>query len=163
MCQQNHPAWIRLCLCLAAWLVAVDAPAQGRDLFADARDRMVDEEIVAAGVKNARVIEAIRTTPRHEFVPLSQRKYAYFDMALPIGDSQTISPPFVVALMTEALDPQPTDRVLEVGTGSGYQAAVLSPLVRDVYSIEIVEQLGRKAAKVLKRLKYDNVHTKVGD
>jgi len=163
MCRRHDTAWIVVCLCLAAWLVAVDTPAQGRDLFADARDLMVDEEIVAAGVTNARVIEAMRTTPRHEFVSIVQRKLAYFDMALPIGDSQTISPPFVVALMTEALDPQPTDRVLEVGTGSGYQAAVLSGLVKEVYSIEIVAPLGRQAARTLERLHYDNVHPKIGD
>ncbi len=124
---------------------------------------MVDEDIVAAGVKNKRVIKAMRDTPRHEFVPLRLRNRAYFDMALPIGESQTISPPFVVAYMTEALDPQPGDKVLEIGTGSGYQAAVLSPLVREVYTIEIVEQLGHKAAKTLERLRYDNVKVKVGD
>ena len=124
---------------------------------------MVDEEIVAAGVKNPRVIESMRITPRHEFVPLAQRRHAYFDMALPIGNRQTISPPFVVAYMTEQLNPRPTDRVLEIGTGSGYQAAVLSPLVRSVFTIEIVEPLGRKAAKVFKRLKYDNIHAKIGD
>lgn len=124
---------------------------------------MVDDEIVAAGVKNQRVIQAMRDTPRHEFVPLNQRKNAYFDMALPIGEGQTISPPFVVAYMTEAIDPQPSDKVLEIGTGSGYQAAVLAPLVREVYTIEIVAPLGRKAAKTLERLRYNNVHVKVGD
>ena len=137
--------------------------AQSKQQLADLRDRMVDDEIVAAGVKNDRVIESMRTTPRHEFVSFPQRKYAYYDMALPIGEGQTISPPFVVAYMTEQLDPQPTDRVLEIGTGSGYQAAVLSPLVKEVYSIEIVEPLGRKAARTLKRLKYKNVHTRIGD
>ena len=124
---------------------------------------MVDEEIVAAGVTNPRVIAAMRSTPRHEFVSLAQRKYAYYDMALPIGHSQTISPPFVVAYMTEQIDPQPTDKVLEIGTGSGYQAAVLSGLVDEVYTIEIVEPLGRQAARTLRRLRYENVHTKVGD
>ena len=124
---------------------------------------MVDQEIVAAGVKDQQVIAAMRATPRHEFMPIGQRKYAYFDMALPIGESQTISPPFVVAYMTEAIDPQPTDKVLEIGAGSGYQAAVLSGLVDEVYTIEIVEPLGRKAAKVLEKLRYDNVHVKVGD
>jgi len=137
--------------------------AQFDKAMSDARNRMVDREIVGAGVKNPRVIQSMRATPRHEFVPRHQRQYAYLDMALPIGESQTISPPFVVAYMTEALDPQPGDRVLEIGTGSGYQAAVLSPLVRDVYTIEIVPELGRNAAKVLKDLKYDNVHVKVGD
>ena len=126
-------------------------------------DKMVDEEVAGAGVENERVIAAIRRTPRHEFVPRSERQNAYYDMALPIGSRQTISPPFVVAYMTEQIDPQPSDRVLEIGTGSGYQAAVLSSLVRDVYSIEIVPELGRTAAKTLKRLKYDNVHTKIGD
>jgi len=124
---------------------------------------MVDEEIVAAGVKDRRVIKAMRTTPRHEFVSVSQRRYAYYDMALPIGHSQTISPPFVVAFMTEALDPRPDDKVLEIGTGSGYQAAVLSGLAGEVYTIEIVGPLGRQAARVLKRLRYGNVYTKVGD
>jgi protein-L-isoaspartate(D-aspartate) O-methyltransferase len=130
---------------------------------------MVQEEIVEGGVKNERVIDAMRKTPRHEFVPLKDshgqdlRKMAYYDMALPIGEGQTISAPFIVAYMTEAIDPQPADRVLEIGTGSGYQAAVLSPLVKEVYTIEIVEKLGKTATKVLDRLKYNNVHTKIGD
>jgi len=124
---------------------------------------MVDEEIVAAGVANPRVIQAMRTTPRHEFVSLQQRQYAYYDMAMPIGHRQTISPPFVVAYMTEQLDPKPTDKVLEIGTGSGYQAAVLSGLAKDVYTIEIVEPLGRRAGRTLRRLRYENVHAKVGD
>lgn len=124
---------------------------------------MVDQEIVAAGVANERVLRAMRDTPRHEFVPRAQRKYAYLDMALPIGEQQTISPPFVVAYMTEQLDPQPSDKVLEIGTGSGYQAAVLSPLVSKVYSIEIVGPLGRRAARTLKRLRYRNIETRIGD
>jgi protein-L-isoaspartate(D-aspartate) O-methyltransferase len=126
-------------------------------------NEMVDKEIAAAGVTNERVLRAIRDTPRHEFVPQNQRQNAYFDMALPIGESQTISPPFIVAYMTQELDPQPTDRVLEIGTGSGYQAAVLSPLAKDVYTIEIVESLGRRAERTLKRLEYKNVFVRVGD
>ena len=149
-------------LLLAALLVPA-ARAQSRTAFDEARNRMVNEEIVGGGVKNKRVIEAMRNTPRHEFVRKDHLKQAYYDMALPIGESQTISPPFVVAYMTESIDPQPDDKVLEIGTGSGYQAAVLSPLVREVYSIEIVAPLGNAAAKVLKKLKYTNVHTKVGD
>ena len=158
---------------VALWLLAVcpvwaaiatrPAPAQSPQAFEAARQLMVDEEIVAAGVKDPRVIEAMRLTPRHEFVPLAQRKYAYMDMAMPIGHGQTISPPFVVAYMTEQLDPQPGDKVLEIGTGSGYQAAVLSPLVREVYTIEIVEPLARRAAETLKRLKYRNVFVMAGD
>ena len=139
------------------------AQAQTKQQLDEARDRMVDEEIVAAGVKNRRVIRAMRDVPRHEFVPLNQRRYAYLDMALPIGHGQTISPPFVVAYMTEQINPQADDRVLEIGTGSGYQAAVLSGLVSEVYSIEIVETLGRRAAATLKSLKYANVRTRVGD
>jgi protein-L-isoaspartate(D-aspartate) O-methyltransferase len=105
----------------------------------------------------------MRSTQRHEFVPADQRRFAYYDMALPIGGRQTISPPFIVAHMTEQIEPQPEDKVLEIGTGSGYQAAVLSPLVDEVYSIEIVDTLGRRARKTLRRLDYENVFTKIGD
>ncbi|HVU90503.1 MAG TPA: protein-L-isoaspartate(D-aspartate) O-methyltransferase [Pirellulales bacterium] len=124
---------------------------------------MVQADVIGAGIKNPRVIEAMRATPRQEFVPPAQRAWAFDDMALPIGEGQSISPPFVVAYMTEQLDPQPTDRVLEIGTGSGYQAAVLSHLVRDVYTIEIQEPLGKRADAVLKQLGYQNVHRRVGD
>jgi protein-L-isoaspartate(D-aspartate) O-methyltransferase len=161
----NRGRWWGVWL-LAAAVVLVAAGqgrAQGHVSWADARKRMVDEAIVAAGVKDPRVIQAMRTTPRHEFVPLAQRANSYYDMALPIGESQTISPPFIVAYMTETLDPQPTDKVLEIGTGSGYQAAVLSGLVREVYTIEIVAPLGQRAAKTLQRLHYTNVYCKVGD
>ncbi len=139
------------------------ARAPTEEEFRTRRMRMVDEEIFAAGVKNPRVIAAMRATPRHEFMPASLWPNAYYDMALPIGERQTISPPFIVAYITEALDPQPKDKVLEIGTGSGYQAAVLSGLVQEVYTIEIVKLLGERAAKVLKRLNYANVHAKVGD
>jgi protein-L-isoaspartate(D-aspartate) O-methyltransferase len=105
----------------------------------------------------------MRSTPRHEFVLGKWKSQAYFDAALPIGESQTISPPYVVAYMTEKLEPQPSDRVLEIGTGSGYQAAVLSPLVKEVYTIEIVDRLAERAAQRLKRLKYNNVHVRSGD
>jgi protein-L-isoaspartate(D-aspartate) O-methyltransferase len=151
--------------CLAALLAGpACVAAQTAKELEWARNRMVDQEIVAAGVQNPRVIEAMRTTPRHEFVGRLQNPLqAYWDMALPIGYKQTISPPFVVAYMTEQIDPQPGDKVLEIGTGSGYQAAVLSGLVREVYTIEIVEPLGRRAAATLRRLGYDNVHAKVGD
>jgi protein-L-isoaspartate(D-aspartate) O-methyltransferase len=153
----------------AALLVAASSSvlssraAQPKPDFTAARNEMVDEEIVKAGVKNPRVIQSMRDTLRHEFVAPGQRDMAYLDMALPIGEGQTISPPFIVAFMTEQIDPQPTDRVLEIGTGSGFQAAVLSPLVDRVYTIEIVKPLGRKAATVLKKLKYKNVYPKIGD
>jgi protein-L-isoaspartate(D-aspartate) O-methyltransferase len=124
---------------------------------------MVREDIAESGITDVRVLESMRMTPRHEFVSTTQRPLAYFDMSLPIGERQTISGPFVVAYMTEQLDPKPTDRVLEVGTGSGYQAAILSPLVGTVYSIEIHETLGRRARATLQRLGYTNVVTKIGD
>jgi protein-L-isoaspartate(D-aspartate) O-methyltransferase len=142
---------------------AVSPAAQSLRDWRHLASDMVDKEIVAAGVKNERVVKAMRDTPRHEFVPIGEREHAYFDMALPIGNGQTISPPFVVASMTEAIDPKPTDKVLEIGTGSGYQAAVLSPLVKDVYTIEIVEQLSVRATRALKHLNYKNVHTRAGD
>lgn len=146
-------------------LIVIVSPsfAQPISYYEKARQKMVEEAIVGAGVKDPRVIKSMSETPRHEFVNFNQRSKAYFDMALPIGDKQTISSPFIVAYMTESLDPQPTDKVLEIGTGSGFQAAVLSPLVKEVYTIEIVESLGRKAERTLKRLKYDNVHVKIGD
>jgi protein-L-isoaspartate(D-aspartate) O-methyltransferase len=138
-------------------------PAARRPTLEELRGQMVDRDIAAAGVKNPRVLAAMRATPRHEFMPANLRHMAYYDMGLPIGDGQTISPPYLVATMTEAIDPQPQDRVLEIGTGSGYQAAVLSGLVKDVYTIEILESLGKRATQTLKRLKYENVHTKIGD
>ena len=144
------------------WHLCGSTCAQDSDWDA-ARRRLVENEIVGNGVTDKRVVDAMMRTPRHEFVPNAQRKRAYFDMALPIGNGQTISSPFIVAFMTQSLDPQPSDKVLEIGTGSGYQAAVLSPLVGQVYTIEIVEPLGRRAKRVLERLKYKNVQTKIGD
>jgi protein-L-isoaspartate(D-aspartate) O-methyltransferase len=151
---------------LAAAVLAIftsTGHAQPAGPYQAAHRRLVQEAIIDAGIKDERVIDAIRNTARHEFVPRHLRELAYEDMALPIGDRQTISSPFIVAFMTEALEAEPTDKVLEIGTGSGYQAAVLSPLVKDVYSIEIVESLGRSAKRTLERLEYDNVHTRVGD
>ncbi len=127
------------------------------------RSNMVEVAVKKAGVKDPRVLKSIADTPRHEFVPRNMLSRAYLDAGVPIGFKQTISSPFIVAYMTETLDPQPTDKVLEIGTGSGYQAAILSPLVQEVYSIEIVKQLGVRAAKTLKKLKYKNVTTKIGD
>jgi len=109
------------------------------------------------------VLASIGNVPRHEFVPLSERRYAYRDQPLPIGAGQTISQPYIVALMTELADVSANETVLEVGTGSGYQAAVLSGLVAHVYTIEIVEMLGRRASKDLERLGYDNVTVRIGD
>jgi len=139
------------------------AAAQPPDRYVALREKMTQEYIANEGVTNPRVLERMRMVPRHEFVRADLKNLAYYDHALDIGYKQTISPPFIVAYMTESLDPQPTDRVLEIGTGSGYQAAVLSGLVQDVYTIEIVQPLGRQAASLLKRLGYKNVHCKIGD
>ena len=153
------------CFCIGTVCLTVDLSAQGQtnSSLESARQAMVQEAVVVAGVKNERVIQSLRDTLRHEFIGRQLRSKAYFDMALPIGARQTISSPFIVAYMTEALEPQPTDKILEIGTGSGYQAAVLSPLVDRVYTIEIVESLGRKAISTLKRLKYRNIFVKIGD
>jgi protein-L-isoaspartate(D-aspartate) O-methyltransferase len=133
--------------------------------FAAARRRMVEEQLAgpSRGLTNARVLANMGKVPRHEFVPPSFRAEAYEDHPLPIGHGQTISQPFIVAFMTEKLEPHPTDKVLEVGTGSGYQAAVLSGLVSNVYTIEIVEPLARRAEADLKRLGYTNVNVRAGD
>ncbi|MCR5165512.1 MAG: protein-L-isoaspartate(D-aspartate) O-methyltransferase [Thermoguttaceae bacterium] len=137
--------------------------AQNEREMTEAREKMVQRELVRAGIRNPDVLEAMRSTLRHKFVPKNVRAQSYEERALPIGYGQTISSPFVVASMTEALNPQPDDRVLEIGTGSGYQAAVLSPLVAEVYSIEIVEPLAKQAQKTLKSLKYKNVFVRAGD
>ena len=140
------------------------AQAQSEAEFAKQRKTMVEYAVRRAGVKDPRVLKAMNDTPRHQFVPKPIRgTRSYLDAGVPIGEAQTISSPFIVAYMTQELEPQPTDKVLEIGTGSGYQAAVLSPLVKEVYSIEIVESLGKTAAKVLQKLKYKNVFTKIGD
>jgi protein-L-isoaspartate(D-aspartate) O-methyltransferase len=155
--------WHRIVLVAAAFASATIVSAQPVRDWRQRAAEMVAKEIAGAGVTNERVLGTMRDTPRHEFVPKNQREYAYLDMALPIGEGQTISPPFIVAYMTQEIDPQPTDRVLEIGTGSGYQAAVLSPLVKEVYTIEIVEPLSRRATRDLKRLGYSNVFTRAGD
>jgi protein-L-isoaspartate(D-aspartate) O-methyltransferase len=124
---------------------------------------MVREQIAARGVRDPRVLAALRTVPRHEFVPAEQRASAYEDEPLPIGEGQTISQPYMVAAMTEALALRGGERVLEIGTGSGYQAAVLAELARDVYTIEIVQALADSAKERLARLGYGRVHVKHGD
>jgi len=140
-------------------------PGDDGDRYAAARRQMVREQIAGWGreVKNPRVLKAMEEVPRHEFVPEHLRHEAYADYPLPIGHGQTISQPYIVAFMTEQLDPQPTNRVLEIGTGSGYQAAVLSKLVKEVYTIEIVEPLAKQATDTLNRLGCRNVKVKVGD
>lgn len=144
-------------------LARAQVSAAGQSDYTTMRERLVTEVLVPGGVTNQRVLEAVRKTNRHHFVAPEYREQAYLDRALPIGASQTISSPYIVAIMTQELGTQPDHKVLEIGTGSGYQAAVLSPLVKEVYSIEIVPELGEQARKVLDSLGYKNVFTKVGD
>jgi protein-L-isoaspartate(D-aspartate) O-methyltransferase len=124
---------------------------------------MVEQDIQGRGVSDPRVLEAMRTVPREEFVPPEWAARAYEDNPLPIGHGQTISQPYIVAYMTEVLGVAPEHRVLEIGTGSGYQAAVLGKLAREVYTVEIVPELAERAASTLERLGYDNVHVRHGD
>jgi protein-L-isoaspartate(D-aspartate) O-methyltransferase len=131
--------------------------------FSAQRQRMVERQLMTRGIKDARVLAAMEKVPREEFVPADQRREAYEDGPLPIGHGQTISQPYVVAFMTQQLQPKSSDRVLEIGTGSGYQAAILAELVAEVYTIEIVEPLAKNAEATLQRRGYQNVHVKVGD
>jgi protein-L-isoaspartate(D-aspartate) O-methyltransferase len=152
-------------LFLLPLFAACQAETAPRGDWAALRKRMVAEQISAQdrGVQDPRVIAAMAQVPRHELVPAEVRMHAYEDRPLPIGHGQTISQPYIVALMTEKLEPRRTDRVLEVGTGSGYQAAVLAQLVREVYSMEIVEPLAVRAAADLARLGCGNVKVRAGD
>ncbi len=145
--------------------VCLSLPSTGiaQDRYQDARDKMVRDSVESEGITNRLVVQALRSVLRHEFVLAKDRRSAYVDTALPIGQKQTISPPFVVAYMTESLDPKPDDKVLEIGTGSGYQAAVLGEICKEVYSIEIVAPLAKSAAARLKKLGYSNIRTKHGD
>jgi len=140
---------------------APDANREAR--YAAERAEMVKDQIAARDIRDPRVLEAMREVPRHRFVPAASRDSAYDDRPLPIGFGQTISQPYIVAAMTELLRPEATDRVLEIGTGSGYQAAVVSRLVAKVYSIEIVPELAERAAKTLAELGYVNIEVEAGD
>lgn len=135
------------------------------DPWAAARQRMVAAQLAGPGreIANPRVLAAMAKVPRHEFVPADLQDFSYQDRPLPIGYGQTISQPYIVAFMTEALAPQPTDRVLEIGTGSGYQAAVLAELVAEVFTLEIIEPLARRAEATLRRLGLGNVQVRAGD
>ena len=146
--------------------ILVYSGAEGRPPLGDRRVAamgMVDEQIAARGVRDERVLAALRRVPRHAFVPAPQRDDAYADRPLPIGHGQTISQPYIVAAMTELLRISPGNKVLEVGTGSGYQAAVLAELGAKVYSIEILPTLAERAQKALADAGYDQVKLKVGD
>lgn len=156
--------WFTGFLVMVTLAIVWAAPADPReDALAVSRQRMVEEQIRARGVTDPQVLAAMQAVPRHLFVPARERRQAYEDHPLAIGKGQTISQPYVVALMTSLLGVQPGQRVLEVGTGSGYQAAILSRLVREVYSIEIVAPLGRQARATLAALGYHNVQIRIGD
>ena len=157
-------AFLPLCFLQVVLLTVGNSQQTTLSDFAAARQRMV-EQLSAPGrdIKNPLVLDAMASVPRDEFVPESLRKFAYSDEPLPIGYHQSISQPYIVAFMTDQLDPKPTDRVLEIGTGSGYQAAVLSRLVAEVYTIEIIEPLAKRAEADLKRLGYLNVKVLAGD
>lgn len=129
----------------------------------DERARMVSTQIQARGVRDPNVLKAMRIVPRHALIRAGEQLYAYADHPLPIGQDQTISQPYIVAFMTEALELEPNSRVLEIGTGSGYQAAVCAEIARQVYTIEIIEELAKSAEKRLKKLGYKNVFVKTGD
>ena len=161
-------AFPRLAACTAIALATVAAlgladDKTAPDPTAPARAKMVQQHLVERGIKDPRVLQAFRDVPRHRFLPLNKRANAYDDESIPIGEGQTSTPPFDMAFMTETLEPKPTDKVYEVGTGSGYQASILGQVAKDVYSVEIHKPLGERAAKVIKDLGYDNVHTRVGD
>jgi protein-L-isoaspartate(D-aspartate) O-methyltransferase len=150
-------------LSTAPWPGIVGAQADTEETYRRLRAEMVKEQIVGRGVRDERVLEVMRDLRRHLFVPPSRQAEAYADKPLPIGDGQTISQPYIVALMTELLRPEPDDVILEIGTGSGYQAAVLARLARQVYTIEIIPRLAQEAERRLAELGFSNVEVKAGD
>ena len=156
-----------LIVLLVVVLAGCDRPPAGQTASDPSRtrerNRMVDTQLAGRDIKDARVLDAMRRVPRHRFVPEGRQAEAYDDTPLPIGDGQTISQPYIVAYMTQMIEPRATDRVLEIGTGSGYQAAVLAELVKEVYTIELVPGLAARAKTVLDDLRYTNVRTRVGD
>lgn len=152
-----------LALCWALFGGCREARSTSEEDFVIARQQMIDRQLKGRDISNPAVLAAMQQVPRHRFVPQRYQSEAYGDHPLPIGEGQTISQPYIVALMTQLLEPEAGQRVLEIGTGSGYHAAVMSRVVGRVYSIEIVEPLGRRAAQVLKDLAYDNVEVRLGD
>jgi protein-L-isoaspartate(D-aspartate) O-methyltransferase len=145
------------------FLLTCAAQKSEKDFYQAARQQMVKEDIEGRGIDDERVVQAMLKVKRHLFVPEDYRHLAYADRPLPIGEGQTISQPYIVALMTYHLHLQPEEKVLEIGTGSGYQAAVLAELVKEVYSVEIIEELATTAQKRLQELGYHNVLVKCGD
>jgi protein-L-isoaspartate(D-aspartate) O-methyltransferase len=152
-----------LAAALLSVLTSARCSGQGEEAYADARKRMVDEQLRGRDIEDPRVLAAMERVPRHLFVPEALRFRAYADHPLPIGMEQTISQPYIVALMTQLGEVEPDDVVLEIGTGSGYQAAVLSEIAREVYTIEIVPELAEGARKRLAELGYEDVTVRTGD
>lgn len=150
-------------LCIFIYFAMTITNACAQESYKAQRHRMVSKQIIARGVTDPQVIKAMRKVKRHLFVPDQYIRMAYNDTPLPIGYGQTISQPYIVAYMTEILDLRPSDRVLEIGTGSGYQAAVLAEICKYVYTIEIVPQLGKHARALLKKTGYKNIEAKTGD
>jgi protein-L-isoaspartate(D-aspartate) O-methyltransferase len=148
---------------MPALLLLVAAGIWAQDPFAGQRERMVRTQIQERGVRDPGVLRVMRLVPRHLFIPESMRSQAYEDHPVPVGYGQTISQPYIVGLMTELLEPRKDSKVLEIGTGSGYQAAVLSGLVKQLFSIEIVPELARSASALLQQLGYRNVTVRWGD
>jgi protein-L-isoaspartate(D-aspartate) O-methyltransferase len=163
MTRRNALALPFLAAALVAGCTMNASEAQTEEEYAKARARMVHEQLAPRGVRDERVLAAMGKVPRHELVPAERREYAYEDRPLPIGYGQTISQPYVVAAMSEAVLLTKGEKVLEVGTGSGYQAAVLAEIGAEVYTIELEEALAKRAAADLARLGYRNVHVRHGD
>ncbi len=156
-----------LLLCSVLLSSCSSPPVSGNPMtqedFAQQREKMVETQLKSRDIQSERVLEDMKKVPRHLFMPESVRQYAYIDSPVPIGEGQTISQPYIVGLMTQTVDPKPGDRALEVGTGSGYQAAVLGELVQEVYTIEIIPDLAERAEKALAESGYDNVEVRQGD
>lgn len=153
---------LSLVFALAAML-SISTCADEKSDFALKRQKMIKEQIEARGIKDKRVLEAMLKVERHRFVPDLYRHLSYADTPLPIGSGQTISQPYIVALMTELLELKGNEKVLEIGTGSGYQAAILAELAREVYTIEILPELTTRSGKLLKELGYKNIKVRCGD
>ena len=154
---------IVLILTLLSFLIAINFSMDDNDPNAVKRWDMVEKQIISRGIQNSKVIQAMLKVPRHKFVPEDLRDSAYNDSPLPIGMEQTISQPYIVALMTELLNPKDGEKILEVGTGSGYQTAIIAEMRCEVYTIEILEPVAEKAKEILRALDYENIHFKIGD
>jgi protein-L-isoaspartate(D-aspartate) O-methyltransferase len=158
--RRHNPSRLVFCAILA---ISLSEPVSAGDPVTLQRDRMVTDQIESRGVRNQDLLQVMRTTPRHLFIPTRVRSMAYEDHPIPIGHGATISQPYIVALMTELLAPAKKHRILEIGTGSGYQAAILGQLAAEVYTVEIVPELASSAAKTLRDLGYSNITVRQGD